>query len=122
MNIYELISKSEFEISNDYLAEQLRKSYIRYKEYVTKNTPSWQQEGAEMRAIREEHGISQRYLGELVGVSSQTIAKMEKGKPIRSRIMLITSCKTVMSLLPVEEQLEEEQSDMDLFDGLNVQE
>lgn len=122
MTIYSLLSEENKTVSNDYLAEQLRESYRRYKKYVAKNTPLWQQEGAEMRAIREEQGISQKYLGELVGVSSQTIAKMEKGKPVRSRIMLITSCKTVMKLLPPEEQLEEEQSDIDLFDGLTVQE
>ncbi len=122
MTIYNLLSEENKTVSNDYLAEQLRESYRRYKKYVAKNTPLWQKEGAEMRAIREEQGISQKYLGELVGVSSQTIAKMEKGKPVRSRIMLITSCKTVMKLLPPEEQLEEEQSDIDLFDGLTVQE
>ena len=120
MTIYSLLSEENKTVSNDYLAEQLRESYSRYKEYVAKNTPLWQQEGAEMRAIREEQGLSQKHLGELVGVSSQTIARMEKGKPVRSRIMLITSCKTVMKLLPPEEQLEEEQSDMDLFDGLTV--
>ena len=122
MTIYSLLSGENKTVSNDYLAEQLRESYRRYKKYVAKNTPLWQKEGAEMKAIREEQGISQKYLGELVGVSSQTIAKMEKGKPVRSRIMLITSCKTVMKLLPPEEQLEEEQSDIDLFDGLTVQE
>ena len=122
MTIYSLLSEENKTVSNDYLAEQLRESYRRYKKYVAKNTPLWQKEGAEMKAIREEQGISQKYLGELVGVSSQTIAKMEKGKPVRSRIMLITSCKTVMKLLPPEEQLEEEQSDIDLFDGLTVQE
>ena len=122
MTIYSLLSEENKTVSNDYLAEQLRESYRRYKKYVAKNTPLWQKEGAKMRAIREEQGISQKYLGELVGVSSQTIAKMEKGKPVRSRIMLITSCKTVMKLLLPEEQLEEEESDMDLFDGLTVQE
>ena len=122
MTIYSLLSEENKTVSNDYLAEQLRESYRRYKKYVAKNTPLWQKEGVKMRAIREEQGISQKYLGELVGVSSQTIAKMEKGKTVRSRIMLITSCKTVMKLLPPEEQLEEEQSDIDLFDGLTVQE
>ena len=75
MNIYQLLGEKE--VSNDYLAEKLRESYNRYKEYVEENTPLWRKEGVEMRNKREEQGISQRYLGELVGVSSQTIARME---------------------------------------------
>lgn len=114
MNIYQLLGEKE--VSNDYLAEKLRESYNRYKEYVEENTPLWQQEGAEMRNKREEQRLSQKYLGELVGVSSQTIARMEQGKPVRSRKMLITACKTIMNLTSLEEQ-----SNIDLFEDLSVQ-
>jgi len=116
MNIYELISKSESEISNDYLAEKVRESYNRYKLHVEENTPRWQEEGLEMKNMREKLGLSQKHLGEFVGVSPQTIAKMEKGKPVRSRKMLMTSCKTIMDYASSERE-----SDIDLFEGVYVQ-
>lgn len=115
MNIYQLLGEKE--VSNDYLAEKLRESYNRYKEYVEENTPLWRKEGVEMRNKREEQGISQRYLGELVGVSSQTIARMEQGKPVRSRKLLVTACRTIMDYI-----YSNQQSDIEILEEFSVQE
>ena len=75
-------------MSNEALGAKLRRNMEKRREYVAQQTPFWQKEGALMQATRTGMGISQREVSEMIGVSTQTLRKLERGQSVRSRKMM----------------------------------
>ena len=74
--------------------------------YVAENTPLWIKEGAQMRARRESQKISQAELSELVGVCTQTLGRLEGGKPVKRRNMMKKSYDTAINFILLRRELE----------------
>ena len=93
------------DISNALLGKRVREAQDRHRLYVAENTPLWRQEGAQMRARRESQKISQAELSELVGVCTQTLGRLEGGKPVK-RHMMKKSYDTAMNFILLQRKLE----------------
>ena len=88
-----------FEISDSELGAKVKDAHQKHLDYVEEMTPTWQAEGLEFRAVREDLKISRRELSDYIGVCDQVIAKFEKGLSVRSRNMLMHSFKTSLELI-----------------------
>lgn len=88
MPLAAFIAKYDGSVSDTELVAKLKKSYKRYQEYVEANRPRWQEEGAVLKKMRETMGVTQKRLSDLIGISPQTLGRLEKGEPVRSRRMM----------------------------------
>ena len=86
-------------ISNEELGRRVKESHLKYLQRVEENTPLWIKEGAQMRARRESQKISQAEVSELVGVCTQTLVRLECGKPVKRRDMMKKSYETAMNFI-----------------------
>lgn len=97
------------EMSNEALGAKVRWNMEKRREYVAQQTPFWQKEGIIMQTTRTSMGITQRAVSELIGVSTQTIRKLERGQSVRSRKMMIQSYETAIDLINLKRTLSLEQ-------------
>lgn len=93
------------DISNALLGKRVRDAQDRHRLYVAQNTPIWIKEGAQMRARRESQKISQAELSELVGVCTQTLGRLEGGKPVKRRDMMKKSYETAMNFILLQRKM-----------------
>ena len=100
------MNKCGKEMSNAELGAFIRKSHEEYLKTVEENTPYWQEEGEAFRKVRQALNISRRELAKGIGVSTITLGKYEKGKPVRSRKMLRQSGISVMELTQLKREKE----------------
>ena len=98
------LSEQEEELCAEEFLYKYRKACSEYEKYIEENTPRWRQEGAQKRKRREDCGISRRELSEKMGVSEQTIAKFERGEPVRSRRMFSVAYDTAIDLILLERE------------------
>ena len=93
------MAQKEHELSDSEIGRKVRVSWFKYQEYVEENTPLWQLEGIKLRGKRKARKISQKDLSQCIGICTQTLAKLEKGEPVRSRKMMKqfyeTSCELI---------------------------
>ena len=47
-------------------------------------------------------GVTQKRLSDLIGISSQTLGRLEKGEPVRSRRMMKESSLTALNLVELQ--------------------
>ena len=94
------------DISNALLGKRVREAQDRHRMYVAENTPLWIKEGVQMRARRESQKISQAELSELVGVCTQTLGRLEGGKPVKRRNMMKKSYDTAINFILLRRELE----------------
>lgn len=79
------------DITDEELGARIKANHEKYLERVALQTPQWIQEGLKLKEISEN-----------VGVSSQVVAKLEKGKPVRSRKMLKQSYQTALKFIQLQ--------------------
>lgn len=96
---------NNYEISNSELGAMIRDAHQKHLEYVESMRPIWEEEGRELRNIRENLNISRNEISERVGVCTQVIAKFEKGKSVRSRNMLKQSYQTSLELIQLKKNI-----------------
>lgn len=92
-------------MSDEALGAKLRRNMEKRREYVAQQTPFWQKEGALMQATRTGMGISQREVSEMIGVSTQTLRKLERGQSVRSRKMMKQSYETAIDFINLKRTL-----------------
>ena len=102
MPLVAFLSGNEDTIGDAELGARIKESRKRYQEYVEANKPRWQEEGALFKKVREKMGVTQRELSELIGISAQTLGRLEKGEPVRSRKMMKESSRTALNLIDVQ--------------------
>lgn len=102
MPLAAFIARYDESVSDTELGASIRESQKRYQEYVALNRPRWQEEGALFKKVRETMGVTQRELSELIGISAQTLGRLEKGEPVRSRKMMIESSRTALNLVDLQ--------------------
>ena len=61
---------------------------------------------AQMRARRESQKISQAEVSELVGVCTQTLGRLECGKPVKRRNMMKKSYETAMNFILLRREMD----------------
>ena len=93
-------------ISNALLGKRVREAQDRHRIYVAENTPLWINEGAQMRARRESQKISQAEVSELVGVCTQTLGRLEGGKPVKRRDMMKKSYETAINFILLRREMD----------------
>lgn len=93
-------------ISNALLGKRVREAQDRHRIYVAENTPLWIKEGAQMRARRESQKISQAEVSELVGVCTQTLGRLEGGKPVKRRDMMKKSYETAINFILLRREMD----------------
>ena len=103
--IYSHMSKYREEISNEELGKRVKHSFERHQQYVEQHRTEWEEKGKEFRRERERRNISRDYISGLIGISPQTLSKLEKGKSVRSRRMLEQSFQTALRYIDLERQL-----------------
>ena len=91
--------------SDSELGAKVREAYENYQKYVEANKETWQREGAELREVRKIMDISQCTMSQLIGVHPNTLAKMERGEPVRSRKMMKQACNTAIKFVDAHRQL-----------------
>lgn len=91
-DIYERISDAE-------LGARVKAGIIKHQQKIEINTPQWQETGRQYKQMRKDLNITQKQISKYVGVSTQVVAKFEKGKSVRSRKMLQQSYSTAMTLI-----------------------
>lgn len=96
-------------MDNEELGAKVRWNMEKRREYVAQQTPFWQKEGALMQATRTGMGISQREVSEMIGVSTQTLRKLERGQSVRSRKMMKQSYETAIDFINLKRTLSLEQ-------------
>lgn len=62
-------------------ADQLERA-ARREDWIKKNTLQWLENGEALRVRREEHGMSLREVGNLLGTSATRVRKLEIGEPV----------------------------------------
>lgn len=92
-------------MDNEELGAKVRWNIEKRREYVAQQTPFWQKEGALMQATRTGIGISQREVSEMIGVSTQTLRKLERGQSVRSRKMMKQSYETAIDFINLKRTL-----------------
>lgn len=90
------------DITDEELGARIKANHEKYLERVALQTPQWIHEGLKLKEIRERLNITQKEISENVGVSSQVVAKLEKGKPVRSRKMLKQSYQTALKFIQLQ--------------------
>lgn len=103
--IYSHMSKYGEEISNEELGKRVRYSFERHQQYVEQHRSEWEEKGKEFRRERENRNLSRADISEFIGISPQTLYKLEKGKSVRSRRMLEQSFQTALRCIDLERQL-----------------
>ena len=98
------MAQKEQELSNSEIGRKVRISWFKYQEYVEENTPLWQLEGIRLREKRKARKISQKELSQYIGICTQTLAKLEKGEPVRSRKMMKQSYETSCELITLKRE------------------
>ena len=83
----------------------MRSFFERHQQYVEEHRAEWGAKGEEYRRGRESRNISRDCISEFIGVSPQTLSKLEKGKSVRSRRMLEQSFQTALRCIDLERQL-----------------
>ena len=71
---------------------------MKHREYVIQQTPFWEEEGKLLKYVRTTYGITQKEVSDRIGVSVQTIHKLESGKSVRCRKMMIKSYESALEL------------------------
>lgn len=97
MSVYDLIEETL--ISDKSLGRKIKCAHEKHLENVKKNKPLWEEEGRKLRDKRELHEISRLELSEWIGICEQTIAKLESGRYVRSRKILVGSYKMAIELI-----------------------
>ena len=92
-------------MTNEMLGARVRRNVEKHRAYVEAHTPIWQKEGAVMQTTRIGMGITQCAVGELIGVSTQTIRKLERGQSVRSRKMMKQSYETAIDFIDMKRKL-----------------
>ena len=98
------LSEQEEKLCAEEFLYKYRKACSEYEKYIEENTPLWRQEGVQKRKRRENHKISRREMRDKMGVSEQTIAKFERGEPVRSRRMFSKSFDTSIDCILLERE------------------
>lgn len=80
-------------INDTELGAKIIEAYEACKRSSKVKEPIRAAEGAKLKEQRERLHISRRKMSEWIGVSEQTVANMEKGKPVQSPNILIQSYK-----------------------------
>ena len=89
-------------ISNEVLGARVKAAHIKHMQNVEINTPQWQETGRQYKQMRKDLNITQKQISKYVGVSTQVVAKFEKGKSVRSRNMLQQSYSTAITLIQMQ--------------------
>ena len=81
------------------LGAKVREAHKKHERYKEIMKPTWQQEGKELRAIREGLRIPRRKVSECLGTCLDVVAKLEKGEYIQRRNLVKNSYITALNYL-----------------------
>ena len=87
-------------INDTELGAKIIEAYEACKRSSKVKEPIRAEEGAKLKEQRERLHISRRVMGEWIGVSEQTVANMEKGKPVQSPNMMTQAYKHGLKYIP----------------------
>lgn len=87
-------------INDAELGAKVREAHEACKRSSKVKEPIRATEGTKLKEQRERLHISRRAMGEWIGVSEQTVANMEKGKPVQSPNMMIQAYKHGLKYIP----------------------
>lgn len=77
------------------MSQEQKERDARRKEWIRENTLNWLKNGESLRVRREEHGMSLREVGDLLGTSPTRIRKLEIGSPV-SMAKQLTKCYNLL--------------------------
>ena len=86
-------------ITDAELGAIVRHNLEKYRKKIRDNAEKWKKEGEVFKQTRQALNITQRELAESIGINPVTLSKYEKGRPVRSRMMLSQSGRTAMELI-----------------------
>ena len=89
-------------LSNEQLGAKIRENHQKHLERIAEMTPVWEKEGLELRERRTRLNISQKQIGQSIGVNTRVISKLENGKYIDRRKLVITSYCTSIKCIAME--------------------
>ena len=65
----------------------------------------WQNTGTRFRNARDALNISRRQMRPLIGISEATIARFERGRPIKARTIVEAAYRTALRLVQLQQQM-----------------
>ena len=86
-------------ITDAELGAIVRHNLEKYRKKIRDNAEKWKKEGEVFKQTRQALNITQRELAESIGINPVTLSRYEKGRPVRSRMMLSQSGRTAMELI-----------------------
>ena len=87
-------------IGNRVLASQAR-----HRQYIAEHAQEWQNTGTRFRNARDALNISRRQMRPLIGISEATIARFERGRPIKARTIVEAAYRTALRLVQLQQQM-----------------
>lgn len=87
-------------IGNRVLASQAR-----HRQYIAEHAQEWQDTGTRFRNARDALNISRRQMRPLIGISEATIARFERGRPIKARTIVEAAYRTALRLVQLQQQM-----------------
>ncbi|TPG71150.1 XRE family transcriptional regulator [Brevibacillus laterosporus] len=82
INLKKMTIESKVKLYNEIGDDIYAKSQVKKERFIKAFTPEWVENGQNCKRYRESFGISLKELSELMGRSSSTLSKFEKGLPV----------------------------------------
>jgi len=86
------------------IGKRVLASQERYRQYVEEHTKEWQDTGTKLRNARDTLNFSRRQMRSLIGISEATIARLERGLPIKARNIVEHAYRTALRLVQLQRQ------------------
>ena len=79
-------------------------SQERYRKYVEEHTKEWQDTGTKLRNARDSLNVSRSQMRTLIKISEATIARLERGLPIKARKIVEAAYGNALHLTQLQRQ------------------
>ena len=86
------------------IGKRVLASQERHRKYVEEHTKEWQDIGTKLRNARDSLNVSRRQMRSLIGISEATIARFERGLPIKARKIVEAAYRNALRLIQLQRQ------------------
>ena len=86
------------------IGKRVLASQERHRKYVEEHTKEWQDTGAKLRNARDSLHVSRSQMRTLIKISEATIARLERGLPIKARQIVEAAYCNALRLIQLQRQ------------------
>lgn len=86
------------------IGKRVLASQDRHRKHIQEHTKEWQDTGTKLRNARDSLNVSRRQMRSLIGISEATIARFERGLPVKARNIVEHAYRTALRLVQLQRQ------------------